>query len=370
MSKLDWFEVDDSSQIDSPALLVYPDNIEYNINRMLYQGGNADRLFPHVKTVKMPEVVQLLMAKGITKFKCATIAEAEMLGMVGAKQALLAYQPFGPKIDRLLAVKNKFPGTNYATLVDNKQNARTIAESCVSSNVCLDIYIDINMGMNRTGVKPNEEAVELYRYCESLDGISIKGIHGYDGHLRNQDFNQRKKDCDIAFEPLSDIIDQLEMTSKTKPIVVVGGTPTFPIHATRQGVYLSPGTTVLWDFGYETILEEQDYRFGALVLTRIISKLPNNQLCLDLGHKSVAAENPFPRVHFLNLQEAVEVSQSEEHLVVQVADSSEIPLGKILYGVPKHICPTVALYERANVIKAHQKIDEWKVIARDRKITI
>jgi D-serine deaminase-like pyridoxal phosphate-dependent protein len=101
-----------------------------------------------------------------------------------------------------------------------------------------------------------------------------------------------------------------------------------------------------------------------------VSKLPNNQLCLDLGHKSVAAEKPFPRVKFLNLLKAKEVSQSEEHLVISVQDASAIPVGTVLYGVPIHICPTCALYESALIVKNNLIVDEWRVIARDRKITI
>jgi D-serine deaminase-like pyridoxal phosphate-dependent protein len=90
----------------------------------------------------------------------------------------------------------------------------------------------------------------------------------------------------------------------------------------------------------------------------------------DLGHKSVAAENPFPRVHFLNAPDAKPVGQSEEHLVAKVPDSSLFKVGDVLYGVPIHICPTVALYEKAAVIENNEAVTEWRVVARDRKITV
>jgi len=107
-----------------------------------------------------------------------------------------------------------------------------------------------------------------------------------------------------------------------------------------------------------------------VVITRVISKIDQKTLCLDLGHKSVASENPIhSRVIFLNQPDAVPVSHSEEHLVVQVPDTSEYQIGDVWYGVPYHICPTVALYETAYVINEHMYSEKWEVIARNRVIT-
>ena len=45
-------------------------------------------------------------------------------------------------------------------------------------------------------------------------------------------------------------------------------------------------------------------------------------------------------------------------------------LGDLLYGLPYHICPTVALYEKAITIQNHLATGEWLTLARNRKITI
>ncbi|MEI6636707.1 MAG: NAD-binding protein, partial [Planctomycetota bacterium] len=73
-----WYEIVNADEIDSPALLVYPDRIEENLRRMAAAVGGVSRLRPHVKTHKMPEVIRMCLAHGIEKFKAATIAEAEM----------------------------------------------------------------------------------------------------------------------------------------------------------------------------------------------------------------------------------------------------------------------------------------------------
>jgi D-serine deaminase-like pyridoxal phosphate-dependent protein len=115
---------------------------------------------------------------------------------------------------------------------------------------------------------------------------------------------------------------------------------------------------------------EQAFEWAALVISRVISVIDEQHICLDLGHKSVAAENPQPRVHFLNAPAAQPVSQSEEHLVLHVPDAAAFPVGTVLYGVPVHICPTVALYEKAYVAEKNTVIANWRVIARDRQIIV
>ena len=75
-----WYTVSNAAEIPSPALLVYPDRVEENIRRMIRVAGGVGRLRPHMKTNKLPEVIRMQMDQGITKFKCATIAEAEMVG--------------------------------------------------------------------------------------------------------------------------------------------------------------------------------------------------------------------------------------------------------------------------------------------------
>jgi D-serine deaminase-like pyridoxal phosphate-dependent protein len=105
-----------------------------------------------------------------------------------------------------------------------------------------------------------------------------------------------------------------------------------------------------------------------LVLTRIVSKPAPRRLCLDLGHKAIASENPQPRVYFLNAPAARLVAHSEEHLVVEMASASEWQVGDVWYGVPWHVCPTVALYAQAVVIQNGRADARWRIEARERHL--
>jgi len=362
-----WYEIENVDQIDSPALVVYLDKVQNNIDLVIKIAGNVDKLRPHVKTNKIDEVCSMMVRSGITKFKCATISEAEMLTSCDASDVLLAYQPTDIKVHRLINLIQEYPRTRFSCLLDNVENAKIINKICQDNNLTLDVFIDLNVGMNRTGVKP-ENAKYLVEEILKLKHLQIKGIHGYDGHIHDEDVAVRKRNADISYALAEIVFNEISPLFSYPLIKVMGGTPTFPIHKDRADTECSPGTFVFWDWGYKHMLQDLSFEYAALLVCRVISIIDENHICIDLGYKSVASESPLPRVHFLNDSEAKPIAHSEEHLVLEVPDSKNYHIGSVLYGVPVHICPTVALYEKAFVIENNKKVNEWKVVARNRFI--
>lgn len=371
MNEISWYELEQPGQVDSPALLIYKKRVAQNIQTMIRIAGGAERLVPHVKTHKMPEIVQMQMEAGIRRFKCATIAEAEMLAQAGARDIILAYQLTPPKAIRLLTLIRDYPGVRFSSLVDNMDSARLLNELSGNDEIIANVFIDIDNGMHRTGIAPGEEAFELYRELQQLPYIFCQGLHVYDGHIRDRDFTVRKEKCEAAFEPVNVLAQRIIAAGFPAPMIIAGGTPTFTVHALRKGIFCSPGTCLLWDEGYAGQLAEQDFQYAAVLLTRVISKPRQGLITTDLGHKSVAAENPLDkRIFFLNLSGYAITSQSEEHLVVSVEDWEKIKVGDILYGVAYHICPTVALYDEAQVVENGRLIAKWNIIARRKRISV
>jgi len=366
-----WYHIKNINSIDSPALIIYAERVAENISKLKSMIDNVQRLRPHVKTHKTKEATLLMMQAGINKFKCATIAEAEMLAMVNAPDVLLAYQPVGPKLQRFITLIKKYPSIKFSCLVDNPVSAKKIADAAIENDIEIPVYIDLNVGMNRTGVEPGDDAIELYKTCANTKGIKPIGLHAYDGHIRTPDIKQRTIECDKAFEKVSILHKQLIENGFTKPVIIAGGSPTFPIHAKRKDIECSPGTFIYWDKGYKDLCDEQPFATAALVISRIVSLPDETTLCLDLGHKSVAAENEIhKRVYFLNAPELKFISQSEEHLVAETNAGHSYKVGDVLYGLPFHICPTCALYERALITENNEVAGEWQIIARDKKITV
>lgn len=369
--KNNWYYINDIDAIDSPALVIYPQRLLENINTLISMTDDVQRLRPHVKTHKTKEVAALLINAGINKFKCATIAEAEMLALSAAPNVLLAYQPTMPKLKRFIELIKKYPATKFSCLIDNIISAKNIGAMADKNNITIPVFIDLNVGMNRSGIAPGDKAIELYKTCNNIQGIYPIGLHVYDGHIRNKNFKQRTIECDKAFEPVLEMQNILLNDGFADPIIVAGGSPTFPSHLKRKKIECSPGTFIYWDKGYQLACAEQNFIPAALVISRIISFPSDTKICLDLGHKSVAAENELhKRIYFLNAPELKFISQSEEHLVVETIQNHSYKIGDVLYGLPFHICPTVALYERATIIENKKVSGEWKIIARDRKINV
>lgn len=236
--------------------------------------------------------------------------------------------------------------------------------------MALEVLVDVDIGQHRTGITPGAEAVEFYKLIATLPGLKPGGIHAYDGHITEPDPARRAALCEAAFTPVVELRGQLEQAGLAVPRVVAGGTPTFPFHAKRGNVECSPGTCVFWDAGYASKFPDLDFQTAAVVLTRVVSKPGRQRLCLDLGHKAIAAEMPHPRVVFLNLADAHALTHSEEHLVIETKHSADFKVGDCLYGLPWHICPTVALHSEAVLVQDGRRAGVWKVTARERRLTI
>lgn len=368
---MEWYQVQNENEIDSPALLIYLDRVQHNIDTMIEQvGGHASRLVPHVKTYKMGEIVQMQLAVGIHRFKCATIAELEMTLAAGAKWALVAYQLTGPKVSRFAQLQKSYPNATICSLIDNVASAQQLAQQLEKEGLVATVFLDVNNGQNRTGYVLDDTIFDTYCQLAAIPNLVLQGLHVYDGHLRDAEFSKRKAASDDAFAPVYDLIAQIEAAGLPTPEIISGGSPAFSSASQRPDVFCSPGTTLLWDWGYANLVPEVDFQWAAVLMTRVISKPNKGLITTDLGHKSVASENPLDRrIMFLNLSDYEPVGQSEEHLVLRVNDWESVQIGDVLYGIPYHVCPSVALHDVAHIIQHNKLIDTWDIVARKRKIT-
>lgn len=356
----------------SPSLLLFPDKIRRNIARMIETARDPSRLRPHVKTHKMPAIVRLVEAAGIHKHKCATIAEAEMLARAGATDVLLSYPPVGPNVRRMGRLVETFPNTTFRALVDDDSATAALNQHFESLGKRLRVLVDLNIGMNRTGIVPGDRAAALYAQIASGRGLIPDGLHAYDGHQRATDAAQRRDETKAGVAPVYALRDRLERDGLPVPRLVLGGSPTFPIHAASDdpAVECSPGTTVLHDAGYTTKFPDLAYEPAAILFTRVISRPAPGLICLDLGHKAVAADPVGDRLQLLGVPDCKFVGQSEEHLVVETSAADRLPPGSPMLAIPMHICPTVALHSRAFVVEQGRVTTTWDVTARERFLSI
>jgi len=365
-----WYKINDVDVINSPALLIYPDRIESNIKKLIEIAGSVDLLRPHIKTHKMSEIIKLQMKYGINKFKCATISETEMVAKCGAPDILLAIQPVGPNIGRFFKLKQEFNNIKISCIADNEEVIIRLSDMARKTGLETHVWLDINNGMNRTGVTPGEKAARLFKRIIDSPMLVAEGLHVYDGHIHEPDLAIRKNICNDAFTPVMSLIEELKNEGISPVKIIAGGTPTFPIHALRKNVETSPGTVLLWDYGYSSSFSDMNFLHAAILLTRIISKPGKDLLCLDLGHKAVASEMPQPRIKILEIEKYAIVSHNEEHMVIRTSVADKYKTGDPLFVIPWHICPTVDRHDTVYVVNDHKVTGQWNVEARTRMITI
>jgi D-serine deaminase-like pyridoxal phosphate-dependent protein len=369
-----WYLLENSAEIPSPALLLHRDRIEANLRQMVAIAGDPLRLWPHVKTHKLPELIAWQVGLGIVQFKCATIAEAEMVaGVEGVQSILLAVQPVGPQIERWIRLASRFPGISWSAVVDDAgvvESLRSAAAACAIAKP-LGLWIDLDVGQHRTGIAPDRVCDGLLQSVRAASPtLRFDGLHAYDGHLGIPDLAERTRLCHEAFAPVAALRASLETELGHRLQVLAGGSPTFAIHAARSDVSLSPGTTVLWDAGYAHKMPDLPFQPAAVLLSRVISRPAGRQVCLDLGHKAVASEMPHPRTVFLNLPDATALSHSEEHLVVEAPAADSFRVGDVVYSLPWHVCPTMALHQEVWLVENGRASVRWTVQARSRRISI
>lgn len=364
-----WYQVSNIEDLDTPSLLIYEDRLDHNLDWMIQTAGGTERLFPHMKTHKMAEVLRKCQAKGIHRVKCATLAEAELAAREGMTEILVAHALVGPKKKRLIQLMQAYPHVAWSTLVDNEEEVVRWKELAQSQKISISFYIDVNVGMNRSGHPVNADLKQLVDSILDEPLFKLLGFHVYDGHIRSSDFADRTHQIENGIAPFYSFLEDNNLTTYR---VIAGGSPAFTVHALQKNRFCSPGTGVFWDSGYGQALPEQGFLPAALVLARVISKPAPGIVTLDAGHKAMSSENPIhQRMTWLNAPTSYQWrSQSEEHGVLEVADDRLYHIGDVLYGLPYHICPTVNLYDEAFVIRQHQWVDTWSIEGRKRKLTI
>lgn len=358
-------------EIPSPVLVVYLELVEKNIERAIEMvNGDVSKLRPHAKTHKTAEIIEMEREAGILKHKCATLREAEMLAQNGIQDIVIAYQMVGPNIHKFLSLQLQFPDVDFKVIVDHLDTVTQLSEAAIKLGLNVKAMLDLDVGMRRTGVPVGDNAVKIYETIDQSDGLQPWGLHVYDGHIHDVDVIGRLNACNKSIAQVEIMQNRLSKKGLPVPIVIMGGTPTFPIYAETDGVEASPGTFVFHDYGYASHYPDLGFIPAALLLSRVISIPSSTRFTLDLGHKAIAADPEGARGTILNIDNTEVDTQHEEHWAVNVPDTSQIHIGQEVYVCPTHICPSVALHPFYYVIDSDGYFREtWEVTARNRVVS-
>ncbi|MBW3598675.1 MAG: alanine racemase, partial [Planctomycetes bacterium] len=241
------YHIADTSDLVTPALVIFREILEGNLRQMVRIAGDPTRLRPHCKTHKIPQIIERELELGIVKHKAATFAEAEMLARAGARDVFLAYNLVGPNIRRAIHFQETFPQATLSVTADHPRPLAELAEAMHSAGLSINVLLDIDTGLRRTGLPVSLEAEELYQQTHQTAGVEAGGLHVYDGQNHQVSVEERRRAVDAGWRGVLDFRERLLARGFPVPRIVAGGTGSFPIYAEKDlpGLELSPGTCVL-----------------------------------------------------------------------------------------------------------------------------
>jgi D-serine deaminase-like pyridoxal phosphate-dependent protein len=355
----------------TPALVVYPDAIASNIAQTLrLLGGDADRWRVHIKTAKLGYTLHMLVERGVKNCKCATTLELLMACQSGAKDVLVAYPVMAANARRVAEIADQHRGVRISVLAENEEQIGQWNGSRVG------IFLDINPGMNRTGIEQSDSR-KVVGLAQTIlkAGVEFRGLHYYDGQYGALEERERTAAAHAGYDRLLELVAEIESSGIRVPEVVTAGTPTFPCSLTYQGFgrgefihRFSPGTVVYHDAtSLAQLPHEYGYMPAVLVVTRVVSHPREGIVTCDAGHKAVSADAGLPTCVVLGHPELTPLGPSEEHLPMKSAKLPGVAIGEELYLLPRHVCPTVNNFDCALRVREGQIEGVEKVSARGRE---
>ena len=366
------YRVSNIEDVLTPALMVYPEIISSNIAKTLHLlDGDANRWRVHVKTAKLEYALHMMAERGVLNFKCATTLELLVACRSGAQDVLVAYPMVGANARRVSEIADAYPHVRISILAENDDQVRQWQGTRVG------VFLDINPGMNRTGIEQRHgaEVARLARAVMDAD-LEFRGLHYYDGQYGGLEEHERTAAAHAGYENLLKVVSEVARSGVSVPEVITAGTPTLPCSLAYEGFRgqkfvhrVSPGTIAYNDAtSLAQLPAEYGLRPAVLVLTRVVSRPRTGVITCDAGHKAVSADAGVPTCVVVGPPQLTPLSPSEEHLPMAVAGDGAGPeVGEALYLLPRHVCPTVNNFDWALLVRNGNVEAVEKVTARGRE---
>ena len=310
-------------ELDTPSIVIDLDAAESNIRRMQEFANEAGvSVRPHSKTNKSPYWAWKQINAGAIGVCCAKVGEAEQMAAAGIPEIMIPNQVVTQrKIRRLMSVAST---TKTIVAVDAEANVRDLSEAATSFGVELGVIIEINTGMDRCGVEPNEAAA-LAQHIVRAPGLRFDGLMGYEGHTVSiRDFEERKTEALRAMDRLLTAAAEVRKAGIPVSIVSAAGTGTYNITGKIDGITeLQAGSYIFMDGDYLEVFN--DFEPAMTLLTTVISK-NGDRAVLDCGLKSMSIDRGNP--YAVGIEGVEVVGLSEEHAKVKLSgDAKRLGVG-------------------------------------------
>jgi 3-hydroxy-D-aspartate aldolase len=318
---------------------------------------------PHAKSHKCAEIVRRQMAAGAVGICTATLHEAEALAHEGIANILITSPVVGAaRHARLLALLDR--GTTLTVVVDNPEQLPS-----PSSAHTLNVLVDVDPGMGRTGVRDAESALRLIEKVCSIQGLSWQGLQAYSGQVQHiVDFTERSKIYTAQLRRLAGLVATLDKRGLQPATISGGGTGTLAIDC-REGILTEhqAGSYIFMDVEYNAVALGGQAAFATslFVYSTVISNNVPGQATIDAGLKSFATDGPLPQVGAGAPAGTTYAFFGDEHGRLTFPDAGHrLPVGNIVALVTPHCDPTVNLHDYLHVAQDGTLVDIWKIDGR------
>jgi len=348
-------------EIPTPALIVDVSAMERNVARMArFFAEGACRLRPHFKAHKTPAIARRQLAGGSTiGLTCATVSEAEVVAPI-CDDILIANEIVGSDRCRRVAALARRASVTIA--IDSLVGLDHAAAAALEGGVTIGALIDVNVGQNRCGVSPGQEALDLARRVASTEGVALRGIMGYEGHVQPiVDRTERESRARQAMDGLVGTARLLREHGVPCDVVSAGGTGTYDISGRVPGVTeIQAGSYVLMDADYGRL--GLPFEQALFVLGTIVSRPTADRCVADCGHKSTTKDHGLPVVD--GIAGASVTSLNDEHATIALPPASTVAVGDRVRLRPSHIDPTINLHDVMYAFEDERVIEVWPIVAR------
>ncbi|MDH2380752.1 DSD1 family PLP-dependent enzyme [Bradyrhizobium sp. CER78] len=358
-------------KLTTPALVIDLAAMRENLRRMMRQCRDAGMaLRPHGKTHKCSAIAREQIAAGAVGI-CATTGREAIAYAQARLPGLLVTTPIVQRahIETLAALHRT--GADITLVFDTIQNITEWEVALTGAERAMPAFVDLDLGMERTGVASVAAAVELAQRLRQSSALAYAGLQGYSGRVQHiLPFAERRRVYLGQIERLRHTLAALMAAGLQPPVVSGGGTGTFAIDV-EHGLYTESqaGSYALMDVDYDVVELFPDranpYRFALYLRTSVVSANQPHHVSINAGFKSLSTDGPLPRVRSGHWPGATYDFFGDEFGLIAVAERIKRPaVGDLVDIEVSHCDPTINLHDYVHVLDGDTVVDIWPVDAR------
>ncbi len=338
------------------------DIMERNAAVMAEQiAGDGKQWRPHVKSHCLPQIASALVELGAIGVTAASVAEASVMAAAGIPSVLVAHLVANPA--QLRRVPDINQRTNLLLTIDHFVHAELLADLANRCGQEFQVLVDVDIGMNRTGVRPGHDATELAQAADRLAGVRVVGIMGYEGHLLQiADADEKQRLIFEAISVLQHTRDLIVSHGIDCKIVSAGGSGSYQITSRHPAVTeLQAGGGIFGDLFYSQNCHATGLESAMWVMADVVSRPSLDRAILNCGRKMLSPDLCLPAMR--KISGATVQRLSAEHAIVEVSGvAKDLRIGDSVAVSVGYSDLTVLLHRQLHVFRGETPVAVWPFV--------